>query len=84
MIVELIKKEYLESMQVNIQKEKDIQKNNIIFSDKKNDNFYSNPEVSAQTASKINRQILLESHILTKQGKEGEENKNTENIKSKN
>ena len=55
-------------------------KNNIIFSDKKNDNFYSNPEVSAQTASKINRQILLESHILTKQGKE-EENKNTENIK---
>ena len=56
-------------------------KNNIIFSDKKNDNFYSNPEVSAQTASKINRQILLESHILTKQGKEGEENKNTENIK---
>jgi len=56
-------------------------KNNIIFSDKKNDNFYSNPDVSAQTASKINRQILLESHILTKQGKEGEENKNTDNIK---
>jgi hypothetical protein len=55
--------------------------NKIIFSDKKNNNFYSNPNVSAQTASKINRQILLESHILTKQEKEGEKNKNTENIK---
>ena len=58
-------------------------KNNVLFSDKKNNNFFSNPEVSAQTASKINRQILLESHILTKQEKKGEENKNTENIKAR-